>query len=421
MTAALDARHALNEADRCLQCFDAPCTAACPAHIDIPRFIYSLRTGNLRGAARVVRHANAMAHVCGNVCPEEVFCQATCTRGKQDRPVEIRGLHRYVTAVEAERGTSMPHMAAASGKRVAVIGAGPAGLTCAFELGRFGIATTVFERSVPGGVPAASIPAYRLPEAELQVDREFLLKFFHLERSEVTPAAFERLRKEFNAVFVGVGLGLDRMPSLPGNALRGVLPVLGFLESARRLPGSGPPGRRVVVIGGGNVSLDAAATARRQGAERVVLLYRRGEQEMRVWKAELEEARKSGVEIRCFAQPVEILGERSVSGMLCRQTRLGDTSDATGRRIPVEIPGSEFRLEADAVIVAIGQVPAARFIDALERTSGGYVKVDRHYETSIPGVFAGGDVVGGEGTIVQAVAQGKAAAKCMQQHLDREP
>jgi NADPH-dependent glutamate synthase beta subunit-like oxidoreductase len=168
------------------------------------------------------------------------------------------------------------------------------------------------------------------------------------------------------------------------------------------------------------VSLDAAATARRQGAEQVVLLYRRGEQEMRVWKAELEEARKSGVEIRFFAQPVEILGENSVSGMLCRQTRLGDTTDATGRRVPVEIPGSDFRLEADAVIVAIGQVPAARFIDTLERTAGGYVRVDGTYQTSLPGVFAGGDVIGGEGTVVQAVGQGKAAAKSMIQHLDRE-
>ncbi len=304
---------------------------------------------------------------------------------------------------------------------MAVIGAGPAGLTCAFELARNGVAATVFERSVPGGVPAASIPAYRLPEADLQVDREFLGKFFGLERSEVTPAAFERLRREYDAVFVSVGLGRDRMPPLPGNGLHGVLPVLAFLEGARRSPGSGPPGRRVIVIGGGNVSLDAAATARRQGAEQVVLLYRRGEQEMRVWKAELEEARKSGVEIRFFAQPVEILGEKSVSGLLCRQTRLGDTTDATGRRIPVEIPGSDFRLEADAVIVAIGQVPAARFIDTLERTSGGYVKVDGNYETSIPGVFAGGDVIGGEGTIVQAVAQGKAAARSMMQHLDREP
>jgi len=361
-----------------------------------------------------------MAHVCGGVCPQEIFCQASCTRARQDSPVEIRSLHRYVTDVEARRGYSLPSVAAATGKKAAVIGAGPAGLSCACALGKNGIQTVVFERALPGGIPAASIPAYRLSAAEVDVDRTFLMRFFRLEQAHVTPEVFDRLRREYDAVFIGVGLGRDRLPSIPGNDLGGVIPVLSFLEHAKLSAKPESPGRRVIVIGGGNVSLDAAATARRLGAEEVVLLYRRGEQEMRVWKTELEEARKSGVQMQFFTQPVEFIGGTVVSGVRCRRTRLGHEVDATGRSLPVELPGTDFRLEADAAIVAIGQVPAAEFLGTLDRTAAGYVRVDEDYRTSIPGVFAGGDVIGGEGTIVQAVAQGKAAAACMVQYLNCE-
>jgi len=417
MKSFLSDRQARLEAERCLQCFDAPCTAACPAQIDVPRFITMIKSGNVRGAAETVKSANALANVCGKICPEEEFCQSVCTRAKQDMPIAIRELHFYATYHENKLGYSSPALFHGNGSSVAVIGAGPAGLACAFELAKLGYHVDLYDCKSPGGVPRNSIPAFRLSVEDVRADVDFLSRFFEFRKADVDRKRFAEIRKSHDAVFIAVGLAVDKPLPIPGAHLPGVMPVLLFLESAKRTPETTIRGEHVVIVGGGNVSLDAAATAKRLGSQNVVLIYRRGEAEMRVWKSELEEARRQGVQIQFFTTPVEIVGLKHVEGLRCRRTQLSDRLDATGRRIPVDIEGSEFTMETDAVIPAIGQVPGAEFLTLFDRTPGGYVKVDESFSTSDASVFAGGDLVGGEGTIVQSVGHGKKAAHSIHRHL----
>jgi NADPH-dependent glutamate synthase beta subunit-like oxidoreductase len=406
-------QHARTESERCLQCFDAPCIAACPAHIDIPAFIAMIKSDNVRGAAEVVRWDNPMAATCGSICPQEVFCQSACTRGKQDLPIEIRDLHFFATWHEREHGFRTPAACPSVDTSMAVIGAGPAGLSCAFALAMRGYRVHVYDGKGEGGVPRHSIPSFRLRDEELTADTEFLLRFVTMRREDVDASSFAAIRGENAAVFVGVGLGRDRRLGIRGETLPGVLPVLEFLGHAKQANALAADAGTVVVVGGGNVSLDAAATARRAGAEHVTLLYRRGEREMKVWKGELDEARVQGVEIRWLTSPVEILGERGVTGVRVRRTRLSAERDASGRPVPVEVAGTDQVLEAVAVIVAIGQEPGAGWMSGVRKSPKGLLAVDRSFATSLPGVFAGGDCVGGEGTIVQAVAHGKEAAHAM--------
>jgi len=405
------------EAERCLQCFDAHCSVACPTHIQIPKFISMLRNNNVVGAAEVVKTSNALANTCGKICPQEIFCQSVCTRGKQDSPIQIRELHFFATQFEWRKEFSRTKSFRASDKRIAVVGGGPAGLGCAFELAKFGHHVDVYDGGRPGGVPRKSIPAFRLAEGELDSDIKFLAKFFSLKKRAVDAKTFKRIQDTHDVTFIAVGLGQDRMVGLKGEKLKGVIPVLGFLQNAKAKPSSVKIGRRVVIIGGGNVSLDAAATAKRLGAVSVLLIYRRSEKEMRVWKGELEEARKHGVEIRFLTNPVQIVGKTKVEGIKCRRTRLSKQKDRTGRPVPVEVKGSDFLLAADTVIAAIGQTIEANWLGEFERKNGGYVKVDENFQTSAPGVFAGGDMIAGEGTIVQSVAHGKHAAQAIHEFL----
>jgi glutamate synthase (NADPH/NADH) small chain len=411
-------QQALAESQRCLYCFDAPCTQACPVHMDIPKFIAMMRSGNIIGAAEVVKTSHALANVCGKVCPEEVFCQSVCNRAKQDEPIMIRELHFFATQQEAKRGYSPPRSFPKNGKTVAVIGAGPAGLGCAFELVKLGCEVHVYDGKGFGGVPRSSIPAFRLSDDELRSDIEFLSPHFHSHQMIVDAKAFERIRRQYDAVFVGVGLGLDKDLGIRGEHLIGVFPVLDFLVQAKRNGLRGRIAKRVVVVGGGNVSLDAAATAKRLGTRDVVLLYRRSEQEMKVWKNELDEAKRAGVQFQFLTSPIEVLGDDHVVGIRCRRNRLSDDRDSSGRPIPMEIEGSDFVLDADEIIIAIGQHIKSDFVNQFERTTQGYIKVDARFQTSLHGVFAGGDAVAGEGTIVQAVAQGKAAAHAMKEYLN---
>ncbi len=413
----MTAQQISHEAARCLQCFDAPCMNACPARIDIPKFIAMIRSGNVIGAAEVVKTSNAFANTCGKVCPEEVFCQSVCTRGKLDLPIRIRELHFFATQTESLRGPRRTLTPPAEGKRAAVIGGGPAGLACAFELTKLGHFVDVFDSDTPGGVPRKSIPPFRLTEEELRSDLEFVSPFVTFNQEYVDREVFERIRREYRALFVAVGLGQDRSLGIRGENLAGVYDVLDVLEKAKRDAVTIAPGRRVVIVGGGNVSLDAAATMKRLGAADVMLLYRRGEREMKVWKSELEEARSQGVEIRVLTTPVEIVGDGKVQGIRCRRMKLSDRIDASGRRIPEEIPGSDCLIEADAVIVAVGQTIKTDWVTAFEQTSGGFIKTESDMQTSERGIFAGGDAISGEGTIVQSVADGKKAARAMHAYM----
>jgi dihydropyrimidine dehydrogenase (NAD+) subunit PreT len=410
-------QQATTEAERCLQCFDAPCMAACPTHIDVPKFISMIRSNNIIGAAEVVKTSNALANTCGKICPEEIFCQSVCTRGKQDSPIQIRELHFFATQQEVKKGFSATRRFPASDKNIAVIGAGPAGLGCAFELAKLGHHVDVYDAHRPGGVPRKSIPSFRLAARELESDTKFLATFFKVKKRVVDSKAFHRIQREHDATFLAVGLGRDRGLGIPGEKSKGVLPVLQFLENAKLTPAKMRVGKKVVIVGGGNVSLDAAATAKRLGAESVVLIYRRGEKEMRVWKGELDEARRQGVEIRFLINPVSIVGKNKVVGIKCRRTRLSKQRDKTGRPIPVEVKGSDFTLDADTVVIAIGQTIEANWLGDFDRKGGGYVRVRDNFQTSVPGIFAGGDMIAGEGTIVQSVSHGKHAARAIHEYL----
>ena len=416
----MNQQQATIESERCLQCYDSPCTVACPTHIDIPTFIGMIRSGNVIGAAEVVKTSNALANTCGKICPEEIFCQSVCTRAKQDSPIQIRELHFYATQMESRKGFSRLKVFSTIDGAVAVIGAGPAGLSCAFELTKLGHKVDVYEKDGIGGVPRNSIPSFRLANDELESDTNFLSRFFKTRKEDVNARLFEEIRHHHKAIFLAVGLGVDRPIGIPGERLKGVLPVLQFLHKAKIQPSVLSIGDRVVIIGGGNVSLDAAATAKRLGAESVVLIYRRSESEMRVWKSELNEARRQGVEIRFLTNPVAIVGKSEISGVMCRHTRLSKEKDESGRRVPVELKGSDFVIDADTVVVAIGQSVEAEWLEGFERTENGYVKVNKNFHTSVSGVFAGGDMVAGEGTIVQAVAHGKQAAHAIHDHVSKK-
>lgn len=405
------------ESERCLQCFDAPCTAACPTHIDVTKFIGMIRSGNIIGAAEVVKTSNALANTCGKICPEEIFCQSVCTRAKQDSPIQIRELHFFATQYEKQHGFSTPKAFPKSTQKAAVVGAGPAGLGCAFELAKFGYHVDVYDAGKPGGVPRNSIPSFRLADRELESDTKFLSKFFRIVKRSIDGEAFKQIQKIYDATFIAVGLRQDRTLGITGEKLKGVVPVLKFLEKSKAKPSRMKVGKRVVIVGGGNVSLDAAASAKRLGAESVILIYRRSEKEMRVWKSELEEATKQGVEIRFLVNPVSIRGKEKVTGVKCRRTRLSKQKDKTGRPVPIEIKGSDFVLKADSVIIAIGQQIEADWLNGLDRNKSGYVRVDENFQMSVPGIFAGGDMIAGEGTIVQSVAHGKHAAQAIHDFL----
>jgi glutamate synthase (NADPH/NADH) small chain len=379
-----------------------------------------IRSGTVIGAAEVVKTSNALANTCGKICPEEIFCQSTCTRAKQDTPIQIRELHFYATQMESRKGFSRTKVFPGIDGTVAVIGAGPAGLSCAFELTKLGYKVDVYEKDGVGGVPRNSIPSIRLEADELESDISFLSRYFRTKKEEVNARLFDEIRHHHKAVFLALGLGEDRPVGVPGERLKGVLPVLHFLHKAKTEPSALSIGDRVVIIGGGNVSLDAAATAKRLGAESVVLIYRRSESEMRVWKSELNEARRQGVEIRFLTNPVAIVGKSVVSGVMCRHTRLSKEKDESGRRVPVEAKGSDFVIDADTVVVAIGQSVGAEWLEGFERTDRGYMKVNKRFHTSVSGVFAGGDMVAGEGTIVQAVAHGKQAAHAIHEHVAKK-
>jgi dihydropyrimidine dehydrogenase (NAD+) subunit PreT len=402
----LTAAAAVLEADRCLQCggahAPAPCVVACPAGVDVPTFVAELAAADPTAAARTILADNILGGTCARVCPVEVLCQSDCVLVHEGRaPIEIGALQRYATDWAFANGIPLRDRAPANGKRIAVVGAGPAGLAAAGELAARGHAVTVYdERDEIGGLVRYAIAPYRQTSEPLP-DEARLLAGLGVElelRTRIDAARLAELEREADAVVLAVGMGADVDVAYEGDDLDGVWESLPFIE---RLKTGAPPevGERVAVIGGGNTSIDVAVEAKRLGADVSLLLYRRTEQEMPAYEHEVELARREGVEIRFLTSPVAFVGDGHVEGVRCAEMRLG-APDASGRRRPEPVPGSEFVVPVDTVVKAIGQRPREEFRALLE-------SVSEDGRTSNPKIFAAGDAINGGASVVQAVREAK--------------
>jgi dihydropyrimidine dehydrogenase (NAD+) subunit PreT len=430
ITPRMTRQQAAAEAARCLFCFDAPCTIACPTHIDVPAFIKKIHTGNLRGSARVILEANILGESCGRVCPTEVLCEGACVFNERgERPIEIGRLQRYAVDFVLDNGVRLFRAGAPNGRRVACIGSGPASLACAAELARRGYAVTIFDRNaLPGGLNTYGIAAYKTRAQdslrEVEMVRELGVEF--RQKVEIgREVTFADLEKQFDAIFIGIGLGDTWELRLPGEELRGVFGAMEFIEQTKVKPfGKVEVGHRVACIGAGNTAIDVVTAARRLGAEAVYLIYRRSEREMPAFKYEYELAQRDGVIFCWQTQPVRILGKDGyVAGLECVRTQLGPP-DARGRRTPVPVPGTEFTLEVDMVVRAVGQKPVTemlRPVAGIELRKDGTVVVNERRQTGNPKYFAGGDCVNGGKEVVDAVAEGMAAARGIHELLGAQP
>ena len=438
---------ALNEAQRCLGCPNEPCVACCPVGVDIPGFLLQLAEGDVAGAYASVRRTNALPAICGRVCPQETQCQGACTRGRNGHPVAIGLLERFVAdwalehAVEADAACALSvpdgHAGRLSGKRVAAIGSGPASLTCAAELLAAGADVTVFEAlHEAGGVLVYGIPEFRLPNA--LVERELAqleAGGAHIVLDSVIGKLYtlDELRGElgFDAVFIGSGAGLPRYLGIDGEALNGVCVANELLTRVNLMHGHefphyGTPvfaGKRCIVVGGGNVAMDAARTARRLGSE-VTVLYRRTEDEMPARAAERLHAKQEGIEFLTLASPLAALGDEDgwVRALRCQRMKL-EGVDGSGRPRPVPIEGGEFTVECDMLVVAVGSKTnplLAQTTPQLQTDGNGLIVVDAATQmTSTEGVFAGGDATTGAATVILAMGAGKKAAAGIADYLTR--
>ena len=419
----LTPHEAVVEASRCYFCYDAPCMEACPTGIDIPGFIKKIATGNLRGSAVRILEQNIFGGSCARVCPTEILCEGACVRmAEEERPVRIGALQRRATDWLMQHDPAPFQRAPATGKRVAVVGAGPAGLACAHRLALHGHDVTVFEaRPKPGGLNEYGIAAYKLADDFAQREVAFILSVGgisidygkQLGRDIDVPS----LSKQYDAVFLGIGQAGVRALAIEGETLGGVRNAVDFIADLRQAGDKGvlPVGRRVVVIGGGNTAIDAATQSRRLGAEDVTIVYRRGAEEMSATKDEQEWAQTNGVRIRHWATPHRLLGEAGhVTGVEFMRTK----ADATGRAVPT---GETFVLAADMVLKAVGQVfvadPLASGGTLTLAVEDGRIAVDAARRTSMPGVFAGGDCVAGVDLTVSAVADGRIAGDAIHAFL----
>ncbi|CAN5181483.1 NAD(P)-dependent oxidoreductase [soil metagenome] len=412
---------ALVESSKCLFCYDAPCTHACPTHIDVPAFIKKINTGNLRGSARVILDANPMGHSCARACPVEVLCEGACVLNDRDEePIKIALLQRYATDHVLEKGIKLFEAGSPNGKRVAIIGAGPAGLSCAQDLRRLGYGVTIFEaRELVGGLNTYAIAEYKMRVPTALAEAQAILDLGVELRTGVVVGrdlAFDELEREYDAVFAGIGLGGTRQLGIPGEDLAGVQDALTFIEQLKTRPyAETPVGRRVVVVGAGNTAIDAATQARRLGAERVTIVYRRGEEEMPAYDYEYQLAKKDGCEFRFQTIPRRILGNGSVTGIECVRAELGAPDDS-GRRAARELPDTAHVIECDMVLKAVGQLPRAEFAAAAGLTLEG----SKLRSTKLK-VFVGGDAANGGAEIVNAAAEGKKAAADIHAFLSGAP
>jgi glutamate synthase (NADPH/NADH) small chain len=422
-------REAELEANRCLYCYDAPCMVACPTHIDIPTFIKKIGSGNVKGAAGTILEANLLGATCSRVCPVDVLCEGACVLKAEHKPIVIGRLQRYATDFAKEKGARFFKPHAPNGKKVAVVGAGPAGLSCAGELAKEGFAVTIFEkRDLAGGLSTYGIVVFREP-VQVSLDEVKMIQELGVEIKtgvEIgVDISFDKLIADFDAVFVSVGLG--RVPQLvvPGEELAGVVDGLDFIEATKveKLEKI-KIGERVCIIGAGNTAIDCATIARRLGAQRVTLIYRRSEAEMPAYYFEYEFALKEGVSFMFLTQPVEVIGQDGqIQGLKCVRMDLG-AADQSGRRTSQPVADSDFVVPCDMVIKAIGQVKPQSLWDSLSsfgvKTVKGYLDVDADTrQTAHEKIFAGGDCVRsvGEASTVMAVQDGKLAARAIGRQL----
>jgi len=425
---------AVEEAKRCLQCPHSPCVDACPVNVPIPQFIKLIAEGKFVEAARKIKEENIMPSVCGRVCPQEIQCEGACVVGKVGDPVAIGALEAFAGDHEASVGYEKFEIKEKSGKRVAVVGSGPAGIACAADLLKYGHEVVIFEAlHEPGGVLIYGIPEFRLPNETVQRELEFLKEMgaeIRLNFVVGKTATIYELLEEFDAVFIGSGAGLPYLLNVEGINLNGIYSANEFLTRvnlmrAYEFPEYDTPvftGKRLAVIGGGNTAMDVARTAvRLPDTEEVYVVYRRSEKEMPARVEEVRHAKEEGVIFKTLTSPLRFVGEEGwVKGIECIKMELSEP-DESGRRKPVPIPGSEFILEVDSVVIAIGQGPNPVVVDGVKeirRGKKGEIIVDPEtFMTDLPGVFAGGDAIRGGSTVIVAMGDGRKAARSIHKYL----
>ncbi|WP_105204411.1 NADPH-dependent glutamate synthase [Neobittarella massiliensis] len=430
-------QQAVDEAMRCLNCKNKPCVGGCPVSIDIPGFISKIKERDFEGAYQVLQAQSSLPAVCGRVCPQETQCEQKCVRGIKGEPVAIGRLERFVADWHMQNATAAPQRPAPNGHRVAVVGAGPSGLTCAGDLQKAGYQVTVFEAlHTAGGVLVYGIPEFRLPKAIVQKEIDTLKALGVDVQTNVvvgkTVTVDELFEQGYEAVFVGSGAGLPRFMGIPGENLKGVYSANEFLTRTNLmkayLPGSDTPisrAKKVAVVGGGNVAMDAARCALRLGAEEVHIVYRRSDAEMPARREEIEHAKEEGVIFDTLTNPTEILGDehKFVNGMTCMKMELGEP-DESGRRRPVVKEGSAFTMEVDCVIMAIGTSPnplIRNTTEGLQTDRRGCIIAEEDTGlTSRQGVYAGGDTVTGAATVILAMGAGKKAAQAINHYLQEK-
>lgn len=440
------AETAVDEALRCLGCKNMPCVSGCPVNIHIPEFIAKVKDGDFEGAYQIIHKTSSLPAVCGRVCPQETQCEAKCVRGIKGEPVGIGRLERFVADWHNAHSDAVPEVAPSNGHRVAVVGSGPSGLTCAGDLAKKGYKVTVFEAlHTAGGVLVYGIPEFRLPKAIVRKEVDNLVAMgVDVETNVVigkTLTVDELFEQGFEAVFIGSGAGLPNFMGIPGESYKGVYSANEFLTrsnlmKAYREDPDTPimKGGKVAVVGGGNVAMDAARTALRLGADKVYIVYRRSMEELPARREEVEHAEEEGIEFLLLNNPVEILGYENpddrrdprngfVTGMKCIKMQLGEP-DERGRRRPIPIEGSEFVLDVDTVVISIGTSPNPLIKSTtagLEVNKRGGIIVEEDIgATTKEGVYAGGDAVTGAATVISAMGAGKTAAKAIDEYLSNK-
>jgi glutamate synthase (NADPH/NADH) small chain len=425
---------ALVESERCLDCADQPCVRGCPVGIDIPGFILKIASKNFHGAYDVITDTNLLPSVCGRVCPQESQCEGVCTVGESLEPVAIGRLERFVGDMAIAEGWANVPYIERNPFKVGIVGSGPAGMACAADMAKAGCEVTVYEAfHEPGGVLKYGIPDFRLPNSVVDVEIEKLMRLgIKFECNTLVGRLFtiEQMLTEmgYHAVFIGTGAGYPSFMGIPGESLNGVLSANELLTRcnlmrARDFPNFDTPlqpGKRVAVIGAGNTAMDAMRVSLRLGAEKVYCIYRRSAKEAPARAEEIHHAEQEGVDFQWLTSPVELLGDagNNVRAMRCERMELGEP-DASGRRRPVPVPGSAFEVETDMVVFAIGTNanPILGQTSGLKLDKRGYIAADDNLATSIAGVYAGGDIVTGAATVIQAMGAGRKAARSMKAYL----